>query len=62
MQVSDCAKDLIRNLLVYDPNKRLGNGGFREIREHAYFEGIDWYKVKSKKYSIKEFIPKEYFQ
>ncbi|SCV02211.1 LAMI_0G16908g1_1 [Lachancea mirantina] len=41
-QLSPEAKDLIKKLLVNDPQKRLGANGFDEIRQHPYFEGTDW--------------------
>ncbi|CAG9328953.1 unnamed protein product [Blepharisma stoltei] len=37
---SKAAKDLLSKLLQVDPNKRLAN--FKEIKEHAFFKGIDW--------------------
>ncbi|KAJ2539295.1 3-phosphoinositide dependent protein kinase-1, partial [Coemansia sp. RSA 1933] len=39
------ARDLIERILVLDPEKRLGatqRGGFRELKEHAFFSGFDW--------------------
>ena len=38
------AKDLISQLLVPNPKKRLGYGldGAKNIKEHAYFQGINW--------------------
>lgn len=35
-------KDLIEKLLTLDPEERLGNNGAEEIRNHPYFDGIDW--------------------
>ena len=45
------AKDLIKNLLVIDPNKRLGNGvnGFKNLKNHKYFNDIDWDKLEQQK-------------
>ena len=42
--VSTEAKDLIRQLLVPNPKKRLGYGvdGAKKIKEHQFFEDIDW--------------------
>ena len=42
--VSSEAKDLISQLLVPNPKKRLGYGpeGGTAIKNHPYFEGIDW--------------------
>ena len=38
------AKDLISQLLVPNPKKRLGYGkdGAKNIKQHSYFEGINW--------------------
>jgi hypothetical protein len=38
------AKDLIKKLLVIDRTKRLGciKGGGRAVREHKWFDGLDW--------------------
>ena len=36
-------KNLLRDLLQKNPNKRLGSvGGAREIKHHEFFYGIDW--------------------
>ncbi|KAF9973831.1 camp-dependent protein kinase catalytic subunit [Actinomortierella ambigua] len=38
------AKDLLKRLLVADLTKRFGNlrGGCHDIRNHAWFDGVDW--------------------
>lgn len=37
------ARGLITGLLQRDPNKRLGNGGAEEIKNHPFFaKYIDW--------------------
>lgn len=48
-EVSPQAKDLIKKLICFDPSKRLGantdekfTSGGEEIRNHAWFGGIDW--------------------
>ena len=48
---SEEAKDLIRKLLALDPNKRLGAGknGFNNLKNHKYFEDIDWDDLENKK-------------
>ena len=43
--LSKDAKDLIKRLLVLDPSKRLGVNGAQEIKDHPYFNSIDWSKV-----------------
>ena len=48
---SDEAKDLITKLLNLDPKQRLGAGpnGFKNLKNHKYFEGIDWDDLENKK-------------
>ncbi|CEP12771.1 hypothetical protein [Parasitella parasitica] len=39
------AKDIVERLLASEPEKRLGSaatGGINAIKEHPFFEGIDW--------------------
>jgi serine/threonine protein kinase len=36
------AKDLLQKLLLRDPTKRLGANGVDEIKQHPFFENIDW--------------------
>ncbi|XP_031115384.1 serine/threonine-protein kinase D6PKL2 [Ipomoea triloba] len=46
--VSYAAKDLIRGLLVKDPQKRLGyKRGATEIKQHPFFESINWALIRS---------------
>lgn len=52
--VQDRAKDLITSLLQHNPRDRLGTGGAHEVKEHAYFEGVDWNSLLRQK---AEFIP-----
>ena len=47
--IDDKAKDLIRLLLTKDPELRIGYGSIDEIKNHPYFEGIDWATVRSSK-------------
>ncbi|MCL7026229.1 hypothetical protein MKW94_028420 [Papaver nudicaule] len=45
--VSIHATDLIKGLLVKDPNYRLGSTkGATEIRQHRFFEGLNWALVR----------------
>ncbi|GLJ51704.1 hypothetical protein SUGI_1098890 [Cryptomeria japonica] len=42
-RVSTAAKDLMKQLLVKDPAKRLGcKNGASEIKKHPFFNGIEW--------------------
>lgn len=46
--VSFAAKDLIRALLVKDPQKRLGfKRGATEIKQHPFFESVNWALIRS---------------
>lgn len=46
-EISEVAKDLISQLLIKDPSKRMGNreGGIQEIKDHPFFADIDWDKL-----------------
>lgn len=48
------AKDLITGLLQHNPIDRLGSGGVHEVKEHAFFEGLDWNGLLRQK---AEFVP-----
>lgn len=45
--ISEEARDLVNNLLVHAPNKRLGSNGAHQIKEHDFFTGIVWSNVFS---------------
>ncbi|XP_010260856.1 PREDICTED: serine/threonine-protein kinase RHS3 [Nelumbo nucifera] len=46
--VSLVARDLIRGLLVKDPQKRIAyKRGATEIKQHPFFEGVNWALVRS---------------
>ena len=53
-QVRDDAKDLIDKLLQHNPVNRLGAAGAQEVKEHFYFDGLDWDGLLRQK---AEFIP-----
>eukprot|EP01121_Diplochlamys_sp_Union-15-3_P010674 TRINITY_DN3017_c0_g1_i1.p1 TRINITY_DN3017_c0_g1~~TRINITY_DN3017_c0_g1_i1.p1 ORF type:complete len:168 (+),score=26.78 TRINITY_DN3017_c0_g1_i1:84-587(+) len=40
--VPDVAKDLINQLLTLEPEHRLGSKGANEVKNHPFFNGIDW--------------------
>ncbi|VFQ58766.1 unnamed protein product [Cuscuta campestris] len=47
-QVSTVARDLIRGLLVKEPQKRIAyKRGATEIKQHPFFEGVNWALVRS---------------
>ena len=52
--ISPEAKDLISKLLVLSPSKRLGANGSQEIKDHPYFNGVDWDHVYDEEAS---FVP-----
>ena len=57
--INESARDLIKNLLVIDPSKRLGSGekGSENIKKHKYFKNVNWDDAWNRK--IKPpFIPK----
>eukprot|EP00164_Ancoracysta_twista_P003200 GFYU01004268.1.p1 GENE.GFYU01004268.1~~GFYU01004268.1.p1 ORF type:complete len:695 (+),score=157.08 GFYU01004268.1:253-2337(+) len=41
------AKDLVKKLIVLDPNRRLGSGekGFADLKAHPFFKGIDFENI-----------------
>ena len=45
------AKNLIVALLHRNPSKRLGGGtiGAEDIKQHAFFESVDWLSVKQRR-------------
>lgn len=47
--------DMIKKILVKDVESRLGYGpdGYKKIKEHPFFKGIDWEKEVSIPLSIK---------
>ncbi len=54
IHISDSAKDLIQKLIC-DSKIRLGKNGVQEIKDHPFFKGVNWNKLKD----IKPFfIPK----
>ncbi|KAG8238601.1 hypothetical protein J437_LFUL018447 [Ladona fulva] len=48
------AKDIITALLQHNPRDRLGTGGSHEVKEHPYFNGVDWNSLLRQK---AEFVP-----
>ena len=58
-KIDKTAKDLILKLLVIDPQERLGVGenGSENIKNHPFFEGVDWDMAWDKKLTP-PFVPK----
>ena len=56
ISLSDDAKDVIKKLLERDTNKRLGNKGIEEIKNHPFFKDIDFDLIIQKKITA-PFIP-----
>lgn len=57
--MSMAAKDLIVRMLTVNPNDRLGSfaGADRDIKEHKFFEGMDWEQLSKKNVKV-PFKPK----
>ncbi|KAJ1028772.1 hypothetical protein NDA16_001937 [Ustilago loliicola] len=45
VKVSPKARDLMEKLMCTDPKRRLGSAGPEEIKNHPFFNGIDWDNV-----------------
>ncbi|KAL1220979.1 Serine/threonine-protein kinase RHS3 [Cardamine amara subsp. amara] len=46
-QVSSTAKDLIKGLLIKEPQKRIAyKRGATEIKQHPFFEGVNWALIR----------------
>ena len=55
--IPDEGKDIVEQLLCYDPYSRLGSstrGGVDVVREHPFFEELDWRNLLIRK---SEFVP-----
>ncbi|PTB37278.1 hypothetical protein M441DRAFT_83185 [Trichoderma asperellum CBS 433.97] len=44
------AQDLLAKLLIRNPGERLGANGASEIKEHPFFDELDWNKVARREY------------
>lgn len=44
------AQDLLAKLLIRNPNERLGANGASEIKNHPFFDELDWNKVAWREY------------
>ncbi|KAJ5077484.1 non-specific serine/threonine protein kinase [Anaeramoeba ignava] len=50
-QISKECESLLKGLLEKDPNKRLGNKGSQEIRDHIFFKDINWEQIEKKQFN-----------
>lgn len=51
IRISDNLNDLLGQLFMRDPMKRIGaKGGIREIKDHPWFHELNWDLLKSRKY------------
>ena len=46
--VSKIIQDFIKKLLTLNPDKRLGNNGFDEVKRHQWFDEFDWIKCNNR--------------
>jgi protein-serine/threonine kinase len=54
VHVSPEAEDLIRRLIC-NPEQRIGRGGAEEIKQHPFFDGVDWDTIRDLR---APFVPK----
>ena len=54
IEFSQEARNFMERLLVFDPTKRLGYNGAKEVKSHAFFETVEWDKVMQ---SEPQFVP-----
>jgi len=54
IEISAEVRDLMDRLMCYDPMQRLGARGAGEVRQHAFFAGVDWSTVATSEAS---FVP-----
>jgi serine/threonine protein kinase len=47
----DCAVDLIKKFIFFNPKQRWGDHNFKEIQNHEFFKGFDWANIKKIKNS-----------
>jgi len=47
--ISSTSIDFLRKIFTTDPKKRLGSKGADEVRNHPFFEGIDFKEIYNKK-------------
>ena len=55
-EFSPIAVSLLKGLLTRNPKKRLGFNGVNEIKEHKFFDGVDWKAMEERKVKV-PFVP-----
>jgi serine/threonine protein kinase len=62
IEIPESAKDMVMNMLIRDPNQRLGSRkGIEEIKNHPFFEGIQWNSLLSSQPQFKPHEGVNYF-
>ena len=59
MKMSDEAQDLIHKL-ISNKNKRLGKNGAEEIKQHPFFDDINWDNIRNMKAPFIPYLENEY--
>jgi serine/threonine-protein kinase RIM15 len=54
IEFSQDARNFMERLMVFDPSKRLGINGAKEVKEHSFFAAIVWEKVMQQE---PQFVP-----
>ena len=47
----DCAVDLIKKFIFFNPSQRWGDKNLKDIQNHEFFKGFDWINIKKIKNS-----------
>ena len=59
-ELSPEARDLIQKLLNSTPSKRLGANGAEEVKQHPFFDGLDWDSLLETKLMFQPEVDDEY--
>ena len=59
-ELSPEAKDLIEKLLHATPSRRLGANGAEEVKQHPFFDGLDWDTLLETKLMFQPEVDDEY--
>lgn len=55
--LDESARDILRRLLMKNPEERLGSGGIHELTGHRFFADIDWKKLERLEHPAREGWP-----